>query len=90
MAVTGVHNIDLNNSIYGATGSSNVTTKNDDVSFDNLFNSAVNMYKETDALQNAAEESEMNFALGFYECARSGNCTTEGQYFIAIYSESDK
>lgn len=65
MAVTGIHNIDLNNSIYGATGSSNVTTKNDDVSFDNLFDSAVNMYKETDALQNAAEESEMNFALGY-------------------------
>lgn len=65
MAVAGVHNIDLANSIYGATGSSDVTTKKDNVSFDNLFDSAVNMYKETDALQDAAEESEMNFALGY-------------------------
>ena len=32
--------------------------------FDNLFRSVVNMYKETDDLQNAAEESEINFALG--------------------------
>lgn len=33
--------------------------------FDNLLSSAINMYKETDQLQNAAEESEINFALGY-------------------------
>lgn len=33
--------------------------------FDNLFSSAVNLYKEADELQNAAEESEINFALGY-------------------------
>ena len=65
MAIAGVHNVDLMNSVYETTGSSDVTTKKENVSFDNLFDSAVNMYKETDALQDAAEESEMNFALGY-------------------------
>ena len=65
MAIAGVHNVDLMNSVYETTGRSDVTTQKENVSFDNLFDSAVNMYKETDALQNAAEESEMNFALGY-------------------------
>lgn len=33
--------------------------------FENLLSSAINMYKEADDLQNAAEESEINFALGY-------------------------
>ena len=65
MAIAGVHNVYLMNSVYETTGRSDVTTQKKNVSFDNLFDSAVNMYKETDALQNAAEESEMNFALGY-------------------------
>ncbi|MDD6071759.1 MAG: flagellar hook-basal body complex protein FliE [Clostridiales bacterium] len=39
--------------------------KDNATAFDNLFSSAINMYKETDELQNAAEESEINFALGY-------------------------
>ena len=33
--------------------------------FDDILNAAVNMYKEADVLQKAAEESEMSFALGY-------------------------
>lgn len=64
MAVSGVQGVDLTNLIHGAAQSTNVSTQKNTV-FDNLFNSAVDMYKETDALQDAAEESEMNFALGY-------------------------
>lgn len=34
-------------------------------SFDVFLNAAVDMYKETDALQKKAEEMEMSFALGY-------------------------
>ena len=40
-------------------------SKENSNAFDNLLSSAINMYKETDELQNAAEESEINFALGY-------------------------
>lgn len=40
-------------------------SKENRTAFDNLLNSAINMYKEADGLQNAAEESEINFALGY-------------------------
>lgn len=39
--------------------------KDNVTAFDSLFSSAINMYKEADELQNAAEESEINFALGY-------------------------
>ncbi len=34
-------------------------------SFDTIFNAAVDMYKEADSLQKAAEEAEVSFALGY-------------------------
>lgn len=34
-------------------------------SFDTILNAAVDMYKEADSLQKAAEEAEMSFALGY-------------------------
>lgn len=33
--------------------------------FDSILSAAVDMYKETDSLQKAAEEAEMSFALGY-------------------------
>lgn len=62
MAVSAVQNLDTVNALYG--NQTKVTTDNG-TAFDNLLSSAINMYKETDALQNAAEESEINFALGY-------------------------
>lgn len=34
-------------------------------SFDSILNAFVDMYKETDSLQKAAESAEMSFALGY-------------------------
>jgi flagellar hook-basal body complex protein FliE len=64
MAVSAIHNIDAHNVIANNLNTSTVTTDNN-TAFDSLLNSAVNMYKETDDLQNAAEQSEINFALGY-------------------------
>lgn len=64
MAVSALHNIDSHNVIMNNLNASAVTTDNA-TAFDSLLNSAVSMYKETDDLQNAAEQSEINFALGY-------------------------
>lgn len=64
MAVSAIHNIDAHKVIANNLNTSTVTTDNN-TAFDSLLNSAVNMYKETDDLQNAAEQSEINFALGY-------------------------
>lgn len=34
-------------------------------SFDSIFNAAIDMYRETDSLQKAAESAEISFALGY-------------------------
>ena len=64
MAVSALHNIDSHNVIMNNLNAPAVTTDNA-TAFDSLLNSAVSMYKETDDLQNAAEQSEINFALGY-------------------------
>ena len=40
------------------------STKSSNVSFDTVYQSALNMIKETDALSNKAEEEEIKFAMG--------------------------
>lgn len=62
MAVSAISN--TQNSLLENLNISKTSRENSTV-FDNLLNSAINMYKETDELQNAAEESEINFALGY-------------------------
>lgn len=64
MAVSAIDNINVQSTLLGNSDSSKVTTDNK-TAFENLLSSAINMYKETDELQNAAEESEINFALGY-------------------------
>lgn len=64
MAISAIHNIDSHNVIIDNLNVSTVTTDNS-TAFDSLLNSAVSMYKEADDLQNAAEQSEINFALGY-------------------------
>ncbi|MDO5156994.1 MAG: flagellar hook-basal body complex protein FliE [Eubacteriales bacterium] len=39
--------------------------KDNRTAFDSLLSSAINMYRTADDLQNAAEESEINFSLGY-------------------------
>lgn len=62
MAVSAINN--TQNSLIENLNISKVKKENS-VAFDNLLSSAINMYKEADELQNAAEESEINFALGY-------------------------
>lgn len=62
MAVSAINNIQssfIENQNLTKVGNDNGNA------FDDLLSSAINMYKETDSLQNAAEESEINFALGY-------------------------
>ncbi|MDD6328455.1 MAG: flagellar hook-basal body complex protein FliE [Eubacteriales bacterium] len=55
-------------STYGVTAANEAdkaTRKSDPTSFDAIFSAAVDMYKEADSLQKAAESAEMSFALGY-------------------------
>lgn len=64
MAVSAIHDIISNDTILNNRNAAKVTTDNN-LAFENILSSAIDMYKETDDLQNAAETSEMNFALGY-------------------------
>ncbi len=64
MAINVINNLDAYNPIFDLGGSNEITTDNT-AAFDNLFNSAVEMYKEADTLQNQAEQAEIDFALGY-------------------------
>ncbi|MGN0437913.1 MAG: flagellar hook-basal body complex protein FliE [Lachnospiraceae bacterium] len=64
MALSAIHGILNNDTILNNVNTAAVTTDNR-TAFDSLLTSAINMYKETDEYQNKAEESEINFALGY-------------------------
>lgn len=64
MAISSVHEILNNDTILNNANTAKVTTDNN-AAFETLLSSAINMYKETDRYQKAAEESEINFALGY-------------------------
>lgn len=64
MALSAIHGILNNDAILSNANTSQITTDNG-TAFDNMLTSALNMYKETDDFQKAAEESEINFALGY-------------------------
>ncbi len=60
--------------INGLSGSSlftdSLTTKesrNNNATFEDLFQSALGLVKQTNDLTNAAEEAEINYALGYLE-----------------------
>lgn len=64
MPVSAIQSNDAMNELYNSLSTSKITTNNG-VAFDNLLNSAIQMYKEADSYQKAAEESEINYALGY-------------------------
>lgn len=64
MGISSIHDIIQNDAMLYNRTAAKVTTDGR-AAFDNLLNSAISMYKEADDLQNAAETSEMNFALGY-------------------------
>lgn len=54
------------NSLHASTFGDRVkNTDNSDTTFESILGAAVDMYKEADSLQKAAEASEMSFALGY-------------------------
>ena len=56
------------NSLHASTfGDRKVNGKESDGTkgFDTILNAAIDMYKEADSLQKAAESAEMSFALGY-------------------------
>lgn len=64
MAINAINSLDAYNTIFDTNNTSEITTDNT-AAFDNLFNSAVEMYKEADSLQNQAEQAEIDFSLGY-------------------------
>ncbi|MBO5089155.1 MAG: flagellar hook-basal body complex protein FliE [Lachnospiraceae bacterium] len=63
MSINAINGLDSYNTIFD-NNTAEITTDNT-AAFDNLFNSAIEMYKETDSLQNAAEQAEIDFSLGY-------------------------
>ena len=66
MAISSINNIDLGSTIDSIESSlSKSVSKEEGSSFNSIFESAVNMLKETEELSNKAEEEEMKYALGY-------------------------
>ncbi len=60
-AIGGIYDSSLyNNTIVGTQA----TKENNNASFESLFESAKSMINETNSLTNAAEEEEINYAMG--------------------------
>lgn len=59
---TAIGSVYTNGITKAANDSDKVTGTN---AFDSILSAAVDMYKEADSLQKAAEESEISFALGY-------------------------
>lgn len=57
--------INISSEYLKNTVQSSTDYKSQDKSFDSVLRSAVDMLEETNALQNYAEETEMQFALGY-------------------------
>lgn len=64
MAINAVNSLETYNSLFDNGKTKKIATDSS-TTFDNLLSSAIDMYKEADALQNAAEQSEIEFALGY-------------------------
>ena len=66
MAISSIGAVDLKNSINSIDSSiTSAVSDKDEASFDSIFESAVNMLKDTENLTNQAEEEEMKYALGY-------------------------
>lgn len=65
MAVSAINGNEFIQNVQLNSFNTEKVEKNNTTAFENLLSSAINMYKEADSLQNAAEESEINFALGY-------------------------
>lgn len=64
MALSSIHGILNNDTMINNMNTVQVVSDNASA-FDSMLSSAIDMYKKTDDYQKAAEESEINFALGY-------------------------
>ena len=62
---TSLNSIYSTNSATAAKTAEHATSSSDPTSFDTIFSAMVDMYKEADSLQKAAESAEISFALGY-------------------------
>ena len=66
MAISSLGSLDLGKTINNIDTSITSATKDTEKSsFDSIFESALNMIKDTQDLTNKAEEEEMKYALGY-------------------------
>ena len=66
MAISSLGSLDLGKTINNIDTSITSATKDTEKSsFDSIFESALNMIKDTQDLTNQAEEEEMKYALGY-------------------------
>lgn len=54
----------LSNVTNGQSGNNGTAIKDNNETFENIFQSALSMVNDTNNLTNAAEEAEMSYALG--------------------------
>ena len=64
MSISSVNGLDSYSTLFSSDEMTKVSSENS-TAFENLLSSAIDMYKETDSLQDAAEQSEIEFALGY-------------------------
>ena len=66
MSISSIGSVDLGSAIKSIDSSvSEAVESKDSTGFESIFESAVNMLKETEELTNKAEEEEMKYALGY-------------------------
>ena len=66
MSISSIGSVDLGSAIKSIDSSvSEAVESKDNAGFESIFESAVNMLKETEDLTNKAEEEEMKYALGY-------------------------
>ena len=66
MAISSLGTLDLGKTIYNIDTSITSEVKDkEESSFDAIFESALNLVKDTQDLTNKAEEEEMKYALGY-------------------------
>ena len=66
MAISSLGSLDLGTSIKNIDSSiTSGVTKTEESSFDSIFESALDLVKDTQELTNQAEEEEMKYSLGY-------------------------
>lgn len=87
MDISSLNNLSKINNLY--KDNNNLTKTNRNETFDNLFQSALSMVKETNNLSNSAEQAEIAYALGLTDSTHDLQVAQEKanislQYTVAV------